>query len=107
MRRAKVFGLAWARVDMAAMTLRVEDTKTGEPLELPVTRQLADILERRLGERGEFPESSRGWVFPSGVDKSGHLEGMQHLNARIGEAGGARFWFHALRKASSPSPTAT
>ena len=22
---------------------------------------------------------------------------MQHLNARIGEAGGARFWFHALR----------
>ena len=23
---------------------------------------------------------------------------MQHLNARICEAGGARFWFHALRK---------
>ena len=22
---------------------------------------------------------------------------MQHLNARIGEAGGARFWFHELR----------
>ena len=22
---------------------------------------------------------------------------MQHLNARIGEAGGAKFWFHALR----------
>ena len=22
---------------------------------------------------------------------------MQHLNARIGEAGGTRFWFHALR----------
>ena len=25
---------------------RVEETKTGEPLELPVTRQLAAILER-------------------------------------------------------------
>ena len=25
---------------------------------------------------------------------------MQHLNARIGEAGGARFWFHALRNCS-------
>ena len=27
--------------------LRVEETKTGEPLELPVTRQLAAILARR------------------------------------------------------------
>ena len=42
-------------------------------------------------------EETRGWVFPSETSASGHLEGMQHLNARIGEAGGARFWFHALR----------
>ena len=27
----------------------------------------------------------------------GFYESTQHLNARIGEAGGARFWFHALR----------
>jgi len=96
MRRAEVFGLEWACVDMAAMTLRVEDTKTDEPLELPVTRQLAAILDRRYAEREKVLESSRGWVFPSEISKSGHLEGM-HLNARIGEAGGARFWFHALR----------
>ena len=36
-------------------------------------------------------------MFLSEIGGSGHLEGMQHLNARIGEAGGARFWFHALR----------
>ena len=98
MRRAEVFGLRWAQVDMDAMTLRVEETKTGEPLELPVTRQLAAILERRRAERAHFPEHSRGWVFPSDISRSGHINsGMQHLNARIGEAGGAKFWFHALR----------
>ncbi len=99
MRRAEVFGLEWARVDMAAMKLRIEDTKTGAPLAFPITRQLAAILERRLAERDRFPEKSRGWVFPSdnAGSGSGHLAGMQHLNARIGEEGGAKFWFHALR----------
>ena len=36
-------------------------------------------------------------MFPSEASASGHLEGMQHLHARIGEACGAKFWFHALR----------
>ena len=97
MRRAKVFGLEWARVDMERAVLRVEDTKSGEPLEFPVTRQLAAILEHRLAERERFARETRGWVFPSESSGSGHPVGMQHLNARIGEAGGARFWFHALR----------
>ena len=98
MRRAEACGLEWARVDMAAMTFRVDDTKSGTPLELPVTRQLAATLGRRLAERERFPATTRGWVFPSdGRSGSGHVKGMQHLNARIGEAGGARFWFHAMR----------
>ena len=85
------------RVDMGRAVLRVEDTKSGEPLEFPVTRQLAAILDRRLAERERFAAKTRGWVFPSETSGSGHLEGMQHLNARIGEAGGSKFWFHALR----------
>ena len=28
---------------------------------------------------------------------SGHVEELQHLHARITKAGGAKFWFHALR----------
>ena len=75
----------------------LEETKTGEPLELPVTRQLATIFERRLSERERFPEHTRSWVFPSETSRSGRLNSMQHLNARIGEAGGAKFWFHAFR----------
>ena len=47
MRIEEVLALRWERVDMAALVFRVEETKTGEPLELPVTRQLAEILERR------------------------------------------------------------
>ena len=85
MRRAEVFGLRWSQLDMRVMTLRVEETKTDEPLELPITRQLSAILERRLAERERFPEPTRPWVFPSDISRSGHLEGMQHLNARIGE----------------------
>ena len=80
---------------MDRAVMRIEDTKSSEPLEFPLTRQLAAILEHRLTER--FAEETRGWVLPSGIWCSGHLDGMQHLSARIGEAGGAKFWFHALR----------
>ena len=87
MRRDEVLGLRWAQVDMNAMTFRVEETGTGEPLELPVTRQAGAILERRLAERGRFSGQCRLWVFPSESSPSGRLHRMQHLNARIGEAG--------------------
>ena len=97
MRISEVIGLRWERIDLGAMTLMVEETKTGGPLELPVTRQLAAVLERRLAERGRFPENGRGWVFPSETSASGRIVALQQLNARIGEEGGAKFWFHALR----------
>ena len=97
MRLTEVTALAWSQVDMAAMTVRIDDTKSGEPLEFPVTRQLTAILERQFAEREQFVEEARAWVFPSETSASGHLESIQHLNARIGEAGGAKFWFHALR----------
>ena len=97
MRLTEVISLAWTHVDMTAMTIRIEDTKSGEPLEFPVTRRLAAILERRFAGREQFAGEPRGWVFPSESSASGHLKGMQHLNARIGEDGGGKFWFHALR----------
>ena len=98
MRRAEVFGLEWARVDIDGMTFRVEDTKTGEPLELPVTRQFVAIIERRFADRERFSEHSRGWVFPPETSESGHMNGaMQYVNVRISAAGGARFCFPALR----------
>ena len=97
MRREEVLTLRWERVDMEGLTFRVEDTKTGVPLELPITRQLAAILERRRAEAGDYPDHVRDWVFPSPTSATGHVQDPHHLYARIGEAGGAKFWFHGLR----------
>ena len=97
MRRDEVLTLRWERVDLAALTFRVEETKTGVPLELPITRQLAAILERRLAAVDDYPPGVRDWVFPSPTSATGHVQDIHHLYSRIGKAGGAKFWFHGLR----------
>ena len=97
MRVGEIETLRWDRVDLGAGLFRVEETKTGEPLELPVTRQLSAILGRRLADREATPLPLRIWVFPSARSKSGHVEAIEGYYARITLAGGAKFWFHALR----------
>ena len=73
MRIGEVLTLRWERVDMAKRLFRVDETKTGVPLELPITRQLAAILERRRSENGE---ASDGWVFPSRISPLGPRCGL-------------------------------
>ena len=97
MRRTEVLTLRWERIDMEALTFRVEETKTGVPLELPITRQLAAILERRRTATADLPEGLREWVFPSPGSAAGHVQDPHHLYGPIGKAGGAKFWFHGLR----------
>ena len=97
MRIDEVLSLRWERVDMAVLVFRVEETKTGEPLELPVTRQLAAILKRRWATRETLPGHSRDWVFPSPASGSGRIPHLSHLYPPISEAGGAKFWFHGMR----------
>ena len=96
MRLNEVLALRWERVDMEALVFRVEETKTGVPLELPITRQLAKVLGRRWEESGDLPE---GWVFPSSASGSGRLSELAQFYKRISEAGGTRFWYHGLRNA--------
>ena len=96
MRLNEVLSLQWERVDMAGLVFRVDETKTGEPLELPITRQLAAILERRNRESETLPGNLRGWVFPSSA-RAGHISDLSQFYARIGTAGGTKFWYHALR----------
>ena len=94
MRVDEVLCLRWERVDMARLVFRVDETKTGVPLELPITRQLAAILERRWEESGALAE---GWVFPSSTSRTGHIPHLKHFYKRISETGGAKFWYHGLR----------
>ena len=87
MRASEVFWLKWSDIKDGEVT--VEETKTGEPLQLPITRQLAAVFERR--------RQNTGWVFPNGKVKSGHYEEMRHLYPTISRFSGTKFWFHALR----------
>ncbi len=99
MRRGEIMPLVWDRVDLDAGLFRVEETKSGVPLELPVTRQLGEILARRRANSDAMPEAFRGWVFPSPFSKSGHVVELHSHYAGITRVGGAKFWFHGLRNA--------
>ena len=99
MRRGEIMALRWDRVDLDAGLFRVEETKTGVPLELPVTRQLGEILARRRADSDAMPADLRDWVFPSPTSASGHVEELHAHYAHITRAGGAKFWFHGLRNA--------
>ena len=99
MRRGEIMPLRWERVDLEAGLFRVDATKTGVPLELPVTRQLGEILARRRANSDAMAENLRQWVFPSLSSRSGHVEELQSHYERITRAGGVKFWFHGLRNA--------
>ena len=82
----------------AARPAAVEETKTGEPLELPVTRQLAAIFERLRSDCGQAAPS--GWLFPSPKKaRAGHVADVARFYEGIGKVAGTRFWFHGLRNA--------
>ena len=78
MRLREVLRLHWERVDREESVFRVDETKTGAPLELPMTRQLAAIFERRWADSGELPA---GWVFPSPARSDIPLSNLGHLYA--------------------------
>ena len=99
MRVGEVVSLRWERVDLERRILRVEETKTGEPLELPVTRQLAAIFERRRAACAEPGAEPEGWVFPSSRSAAGHVSNLSQYYRAITGAAGTRFWFHGLRNA--------
>jgi len=89
MRLREILWLKWDNISNDELI--VEETKTGEPLRLPITQQLAEILDRRK------TNNDTEWVFPNPDTKSGHFEDIHHVYATITKAAGTKFWFHALR----------
>ena len=93
MRSGEVLGLRWDRVMLGEGRFVVDETKSGNPLELPVTRQVAALLARRWESQ---PSESR-WVFASPASPDEPLRRPRNYHRAIAHHGGKPFWFHALR----------
>ena len=93
MRRGEVLALRWDRVSLEEGRFFVDETKTGEHLELPVTCQLAALLARR---RGATPGAG-AWVFASSANPEEPLSRPDSYYRAIVRHGGKPFWYHALR----------
>ena len=93
MRRGEVLALRWDRVALEEGRFRVDETKGDECLELPVTRQLAVLLERRW----EATPSGARWVFASPASPEQPLSRPDSYYRAIVRHGGKPFWYHALR----------
>ena len=93
MRRGEVLELRWERVSLGEGRFLVDETKTGEPLELPITRQLAALFARR----SEATPSEARWVFASPGSPDEPLRRPDSYYRAIARHGGKPFWYHALR----------
>ena len=93
MRRGEVLGLRWDRVALEEGRFFVDETKSGEPLDLPVTRQLAALLARR----SEARTSRSRWVFASPTSCDEPLSRPNNYYHAIARHGCKPFWYHALR----------
>ena len=60
MRRGEIIALRWENIDLKARTLEVPRTKNGDPLQLPLSTFLAELLAERRQLVGNSP-----WVFPT------------------------------------------
>jgi integrase len=73
LRRSEVFGLEWSRINLLGRYFWIDETKNGDPLELPITDTLHIIFNRRMELRRDkcpyvFPNSRRGII--TNVDRS-------------------------------------
>jgi integrase len=92
MRRSELLLLKWEHLDLTGGTLAIPRTKNGDPLELPLSGFLVDLLrERQTLVRGSQ------WVFPS-HSETGHLAEVKSFIARVRQASGVNFTLHDLRR---------
>ena len=92
MRRGELIKLRWENVDLKNKVLRLPTTKNGDPLNLPMSNFLADLLGERWARNNGSP-----WVFP-GPGKSGHLIETKKFILRVSAGSGVSFTMHDLRR---------
>lgn len=92
MRRGELMALRWEHVDLTARTLHLPRTKNGDPLHLPLSSFLVDLLTERSKQSGESP-----YVFP-GPGRDGHLKETKKFLLRVSAGSGVTFTLHDLRR---------
>ena len=92
MRRGELMKLRWDNADLEARTLHLPKTKNGDPLTLPMSEYLTDLLTSRRELVGSSP-----WVFP-GPGKTGHLIETKKFLLRVSTGSGVSFTLHDLRR---------
>lgn len=91
MRRSEGMHLKWEDVDFLDRTLCIPDTKNREPLTLPLSDFLFDLLSQRQ-EQAEGP-----YVFPGKGGYGPLVEPRRHMR-RVTELSGVSFTLHDLRR---------
>jgi len=91
LRRQEAAKLMWDDVDFKAKTLTVTDTKNKQPLTLPLSDFLLELLTQRYENR------SGGFVFP-GAGVGGYLVEPKRQINKIREWSGIEFTLHDLRR---------
>ena len=91
LRKSNAMELKWSNIDLEKKTLYVAVTKNGEPLYIPLSGFVVDLLKARK-------EKTQGsvWVFPS-QSRTGHLTNTSNFDRQI-VAQGVRVSPHILRK---------
>lgn len=92
MRRSEVVTLRWAYLDLPGGLLRLPKTKNGDPLELPLSGFLVELLKGRQEGAG-----GSEWIFP-GTGRTGHLTEVKSFIRRVKAVSGVEFTMHDLRR---------
>ncbi len=92
MRRSEIITLKWEMIDLVSKVLCIDKTKNGDPLEMPLSSVIADVLDQRRSRVGQSE-----WVFPS-RSKTGHIAETKTFTRRVSDASGVRFTMHDLRR---------
>lgn len=91
MRRQEGATLKWEDIDFDSKTLTVTDTKNKEPLIIPLSDYLHDLLKAR------HSDTLSDYVFP-GSGKSGHLVEPKKQIVKVRNESGVYFSLHDLRR---------
>lgn len=91
-RRNECESISWNDIDLKYGFITSIDPKNNEPHTLPMGDFLWAMMKKRSKQiKGE-------WVFPSKKSKSGHIENISKVRAKINSECGISFTFHDLRR---------